>query len=192
MLIGITGGIGSGKSTISAQLRQWGYAVYDTDREAKRIIVQVPEVRHQMVQLFGEDIYANGQYQTTIVAAQVFDHPDILARLNQIVHPAVARDLSQWRRAHETHNPAAVLFVECAILYEAGLAPLCDRVVAVTAPEDIRINRTMARDHTDINKVRARIRAQKRDTDLLADISLCNDGTTSIEQLTKQLLDCLE
>ena len=93
MIIGITGGIGSGKSTIAKQLRQMGYEVYDTDSEAKRIIVEDATVREQMTVLFGPEAYKDGVYQTAFVAQQVFADKTLLARLNAIVHPAVRQDI---------------------------------------------------------------------------------------------------
>lgn len=183
MLIGITGGIGSGKSTICRALAQRGYPVYDTDSRAKELIIHHPDVRRQMIDLFGEDIYDEDVYFTSKVAAQVFAHPDLLARLNAIVHPAVRQDILQWQKS--LAHPFS--FVESAILFSSGLNRLCDYTVCVDAPEHIRIARTIRRDGTDINKVRARIHAQKNEADL-CDLVLCNDGQTPITQL----LDCLE
>ena len=96
MIIGLTGGIGSGKSTIAKQLREMEYAVYDTDSEAKRLIVEDATVRRQMEQLFGKEIYADGIYQTALVAQRVFADKSLLAQLNAIVHPAVRADILRW------------------------------------------------------------------------------------------------
>ena len=96
MIIGITGGIGSGKSTIARQLRAMGYAVYDTDSEAKRLIVEDAHVRQKMEQLFGREVYADGVYQTALVAQRVFTNKSLLAQLNAIVHPAVKADIRRW------------------------------------------------------------------------------------------------
>lgn len=203
MLIGITGGIGSGKSTICRALAAAGYPVYDTDREAKRIIVEDEQVRQKMVALFGPDIYDEDVYFTDRVAAQVFIDPEKLAALNAIVHPAVVADVRRW--ANTTPFPLGMedrpewsvrrdkgtgergLFVESAILYSSGLAELCDKVVWVDAPEEVRIARTMKRDGTDINKVRARIRAQRDDRDR-ADLVINNDGNTNIKDIILWIL----
>ena len=157
MIIGLTGGIGSGKSTIANELRKRGFAVYDCDREAKRIIAENTAVQQAIIELLGEEAFINGQYNTAYVARRVFDEPKLLAALNSIVHPAVRKDICQ-------RNPD---FVESAILVEAGLDDICDKVIVIEAPEDIRIARTIERDYEgqatpdNINKVRARIRAQK-------------------------------
>lgn len=194
MIIGITGGIGSGKSVIAKQLRQMGYAVYDTDSEAKRLIVEDAAVRKQMIQLFGSDVYKDGIYQTAFVAQRVFANKSLLSRLNAIVHPAVRADILRWATMQDSPSfrkglGVGLCFVECAILYQAGFDTLCDKVVAVTAPEDIRLKRVIARDHSTMDKVRARMRAQSTEQDLLrADIVVNNDGQTPISTLCEQIL----
>ena len=197
MIIGITGGIGSGKSVIAKQLRKMGYSVYDTDSEAKRIIVEDATVREQMTALFGEEVYQDGVYQTSFVAQQVFADKNLLAKLNAIVHPAVRQDILRKFRSSEGSDAAELLFrgsevlffIECAILYTAHLNELCDKVVVVTAPEEVRLARTIARDHSDIDKVRARMRAQNVEEDLnRADIIINNDGNTPIPILCEQIL----
>ena len=203
MIIGITGGIGSGKSVIAKQLRKMGYSVYDTDSEAKRIIVEDATVREQMTALFGEEVYKDGVYQTSFVAQQVFADKNLLAKLNAIVHPAVKADIiSKFRSSGVTSEPSApseplnndsgLFFIECAILFQAGFDVLCDKVVAVTAPEDIRLERVIARDHSDMNKVRARMRAQEAERDIeRADIVINNDGTTPIPTLCEEIIHLL-
>ena len=194
MIIGITGGIGSGKSVIARQLRKMGYSVYDTDSEAKRIIVEDATVREQMTALFGEEVYKDGVYQTSFVAKQVFADKNLLAKLNAIVHPAVKADIiSKFRSLGVLSEPlkrnSGLFFIECAILFQAGFDVLCDKVVAVTAPEDIRLERVIARDHSDMNKVRARMRAQEAENDLArADIIINNDGQVSIRTLCEEIL----
>lgn len=207
MLIGLTGGIGSGKSTIAKQLREMGYAVYDTDSEAKRLIMEDAHVRQQIEQLFGKEVYQDGVYQTALVAQCVFADKSLLAQLNAIVHPAVKQDILRWAQTytrpkdanpreatqptHNAHNsPRATIpcFIECAILYQAGFDTLCDKVVAVTAPEEVRLARVIARDHSTIDKVRARMRAQEAEKDVLrADIVINNDGKTPIPTLCEEI-----
>ena len=197
MIIGITGGIGSGKSVIARQLRKMGYSVYDTDSEAKRIIVEDATVREQMIALFGEEVYQDGVYQTSFVAKRVFADKNLLAKLNAIVHPAVKADIIRKFRSLEVpseplNNDSGLFFIECAILFQAGFDVLCDKVVAVTAPEDIRLERVIARDHSDMNKVRARMRAQEAEKDLQrADIVINNDGTTPIPTLCEEIIHLL-
>ena len=191
MIIGITGGIGSGKSTIAAELSRRGYPVYDTDSEAKRIIVHNPAVRSQVETLFGSDVFDGDTYLTEKVAAQVFANPDLLHRLNAIVHPAVRFDLEHWIKANNQQSDffsgGTVCFVESAILFESGLNTLCDKIIYVDAPEDVRVARVIARDHTDADQVLARIRVQKDDARDHANIVLLNDGSKSVPDLVDSL-----
>ena len=202
MIIGITGGIGSGKSTIARQLRAMGYAVYDTDSEAKRLIVEDAHVRQKMEQLFGREVYADGVYQTALVAQRVFTNKSLLAQLNAIVHPAVKADILRWTTNYHLSSTGSqsnpqksdlqrkdFLFIECAILYQAGFDQLCDKVVMITAPEAIRIERTIARDLTTMDKVSARIHAQDVEGDIQrADIVIDNDGMTPITTLCEKII----
>ena len=209
MIIGITGGIGSGKSTIARALAARGYAVYDCDREAKRIIAENKDVQQQIIALLGPEAFVNGVYNTSYVAQRVFAEPELLERLNQIVHPAVKADIIRHSplsgsAASPLINPP-FLFLESAILFEAGLDELCDKIFVVDAPEEIRIARTIARDYhgdaspENINKVRARIRAQhdqstiKRPCRVTINQStiLLNDGRKSIEELAEEIIALL-
>ena len=203
MIIGITGGIGSGKSTIAQELARRGYAVYDCDREAKRIIAEDEEVRQAVIDLLGSEAFRavqNGkgqgtelEYNTAFVAKRVFAEPDLLKKLNEIVHPAVIRDIRQ----HSVPGPnsAAVLFVESAILYEAGLDGLCDRIIVVEAPDEVRLARTIARDYNgiaspeNINKVRARMRTQVKTVGSeVKCLFIRNDGKTPIPALVDKII----
>ena len=161
MIIGITGGIGSGKSYLAQELAKRGFAVYDCDREAKRIIAEDKAVQAAIIKLLGKEAFIDGKYNTAYVAQRVFAEPQLLKKLNKIVHPAVKADISRQS------SDVSLLVVESAILFESGFDGLCDKIVVVTAPEETRIARTIARDYhneatpENINKVRARIRAQK-------------------------------
>ena len=159
-LIGITGGIGSGKSTIARRFELEGFPVYYTDREAKRLIEQTPALQAQIAALLGEDVFAHGKYQTALVAKRVFADEALLSKLNAVVHPAVKEDLLRWKQAH---NDKEKVYVESAILFESGLNELCDKVLCVTAPEEVCIARVMARDGVTEAAVRARMATQMSD-----------------------------
>ena len=210
MLVGITGGIGSGKSTIVQVLAARGYAVYDCDREAKRIIVENAEVRKAIIALLGTEAFVpspqhpfTGSYNTSYVSQRVFAKPELLQQLNAIVHPAVKEEIRVKSSEVRVQNSEfSVLFVESAILFEAGIDRLCDRIVVVDAPEEVRLQRTIARDyHGDateehINKVRARMRAQQfRPTDeqkaTKKVLTVINDGRTSISDLANEIIQFL-
>lgn len=190
MLIGITGGIGSGKSTVAGALKRLGYPVYDTDSEAKRIIVENRAVRSQIELLFGSDIYDGNVYRTDRVAAQVFADLSLLQRLNKVVHPAVCFDLRHWAHRMEEQHPDRPCFAECAIIWESGIAAECAQVVEVTAPLETRIERTVRRDRTSREAVMRRIASQMPDEERLAraNIILRNDGSRPVSELARQLL----
>ncbi len=186
-IIGLTGGIGSGKSTIAQELGKQGFAVYDCDREAKRIIAENNEVQQAIIALLGEEAFVDGIYNTQYVAQRVFADPQLRQQLNQIIHPAVKNDilLKQPR------------VIESAILCEAGLDRLCDKIVVVEAPEDIRIERVLARDYkgdaspANIGKVRARVQAQANAYDAIPQqkrLTIINDGQTPIVHLVQSIL----
>lgn len=186
-IIGITGGIGSGKSTICRELAQRGYSVYDCDLEAKRLIAEDGTVRAAITGLLGREAFEGARYNTAYVAKRVFADPALLAQLNAIVHPAVRQDILRLKPE----------VIESALLYEAGLDALCDTVVVVEAPEDIRIARTIARDYgndaseENINKVRARIQAQANTSpspDNKKRLTILNDGQTPISELVQSIL----
>lgn len=180
MIIGITGGIGSGKSTIAQELARRGFAVYDCDCEAKRIVTENAQVRQAIIALLGPESFIGETYNTAYVALRVFSDASLLAKLNAIVHPAVQADILNKQPD----------FIESAILYEAGMNYLCDKIVYVDAPEETRIARTIARDYQgdsspeNIDKVRARIASQSTHT---GDMILLNDGKSSIAELASKI-----
>ena len=191
MIIGITGGIGSGKSTIARELEKQGFAVYDCDHEAKRIIAEKKDVQTAIINLLGEEAFVNGHYNTAYVAQRVFDKKELLEQLNKIVHPAVKADIIRQTSA------VRLLFVESAILCEAGLDSLCDKIVVVEAPEEVRIERVIARDYKgdaspeNINKVRARVGAQENAYASIPQqkrLTIINDGQTPIAHLVQSIL----
>lgn len=190
MIVGITGGIGSGKSTIARELAKQGFVVYNCDQEAKRIIAENKDVQQEIVEVLGEKAFLDGKYNTEYVAKRVFEDKELLAKLNAIVHPAVGLDIIK-RKPN---------FVESAILFESGLDILCDKVIVVEAPEEVRITRTIGRDYKgvaseeNINKVRARIRAQEVVSCQPSVVSLLvnNDGKTSIAEIVENIQNWLK
>lgn len=159
-LIAITGGIGSGKSVVAHLVQVMGYEVYDCDSHAKALMTEDDEVRHQLVEAFGEDTYlADGSLNRQHLSAMAFGNAETLARLNSIVHPATARDMMQWAEALAGKG-AEVAFVETALLRTAGLDKLVDKVWHVTAPTDVRITRVMNRSGLTSQQVQDRIASQ--------------------------------
>ncbi len=184
MIIGITGGIGSGKSTIARRLEQkYGFTIYDTDSNAKRIITQDKEVRQAVEHLLGKDVFDGNNYNTRLAAQRIFADKDILLRMNSIVHPAVAQDILR-------HGEDKLL-IESALLYDVpAIADICDMTVAVIAPDDIRLKRAMKRDGVSSEEISARINKQMSSDEMAqrADIVVNNDGNNTIDELAKHII----
>jgi len=157
MIIGITGGIGGGKSTVSEMLRRKGYQIYDTDKEARKLQDEAPGIKEQIIKLFGDEAYIQGALNRKHISEIVFTEPEMLKKLNAIVHPAVEKDIALWANRFEKQE---LLFVESALLYESGLDKYSDKVLLVTSPEYIRIDRVMKRDGISREQVLARISSQ--------------------------------
>lgn len=173
--IGITGGIGSGKSVVSRLLRLLGIPVYISDEEAKRLMATDEGIRAELVALLGGEVYREGTLNKALLASYLFADPDHARRVNAIVHPRVRDDFRAWAKAHEG---AGLVAMESAILYEAGFRDEVDRVVMVYAPEETRIERATKRDAASRAGVEKRIRSQMGDEEKrrLADYVLINDG----------------
>jgi dephospho-CoA kinase len=171
MKIGVTGGIGSGKSLVVSELERLGAVVYHADKKAKEL-VYLPEVKEFIIKLFGEKAFENNVYNTKYIASIVFEDAIKLQALNSIIHPAVFKDLDRF--CHQ--NEGKTIVYESALMMETGHTHLFDKVILVTAPLSLRIERVMARDGVDRNAVLKRIEKQwsdekKRD---LADIIIEN------------------
>lgn len=157
-LIAITGGIGSGKSVVSRILRTMGHEVYDCDSEAKRLMDESREIKRRICeQISPAAVSADGKIDRTHLSSVVFADPAKLSILNSIVHSAVTDDIKAWRSQPHSRD---MLFVETAILYQSGLDRIVDEVWDVTAPDELRIARVIARNNCDREAVAARIRSQ--------------------------------
>ena len=177
MKIGITGGIGSGKSYVCQLLKARGIEVYDCDQAAKRIIRTSEDVRQQLLQLIGS-------LEKADIARFLLESEANAKKIDAIVHPAVFRDFEE----------SGYQWMESAILYESGANKLVDRVIAVTAPEEVRIQRVMQRDDISREKALQWMQRQWPQSELLrrADYEIINDGHTDLnEQLNKILNDTI-
>lgn len=163
--LGITGGIGSGKSGISGLLRVLGVPVYDCDREARRLMNDDPTIRSGIIALAGAGAYtSDGQLDRRFLAAFMFGDADRVAAVNAVVHPAVRADFHRWADERDAFD---VVAIESAILFEAGMRNDVDAIALVYTPRDERIQRTMARDGSTEAQVRARMDSQMSDEDKL-------------------------
>ena len=160
--IGVTGGIGSGKSTVCELLRDRGVAVYDSDSRAKQLMAESEALREQLTATFGAECYNAEGLNRAFLASKVFGNEEALQQLNSIVHPAVRADFQAW--AEQQQSPYVVL--ESAILFEAGFESEVDATLAVMAPMPMRLERTMARDGVDKESVMRRMEHQLSDDEL--------------------------
>lgn len=181
MVIGITGGIGSGKSTLSKKLREAGYAVYDTDSAARRLQNESPEIRKKITALFGAEAYTDNVLNRKYIAGIVFSQPELLGQLNAIVHPAVRADFKEWA---QSYDEGQMIFLECAILFQGEFHKLVDKIILVTASQSIRVQRVMQRDGFTESQVMERINNQLSDAEMASRSDLIIDtSVTDINQL---------
>ena len=164
MVIGLTGGIGSGKSTIAKEFATLGISVFNSDEQAKVLIATDAQVKKRIIAAFGEEAYQNGEYNRAYIAQFVFNNPEKLAILNGIVHPALAKYFKQWTKK----QTSPYVLKEAAILFESGSYKDCNYIITVTAPEQLRIARVMARDHCTEAQVRVRMSQQWSDAQRIA------------------------
>ena len=166
--IAITGGIGSGKSYVCRLLQRRGIDVYDCAAAAKRLMRCSPDLRQQLTQLIGPDTYIGDQLNKAAVAQFLLSSDDHAHAIDAIVHPAVATDFIQSGKQ----------WMECAILYESGFDRLVDKVIVVTAPDGVRLQRIMLRDGIPELKARQWIERQwpQEQVRRLADYEIVNDG----------------
>ena len=185
--IAITGGIGSGKSYVSVLLQAAGIPVYNTDNEAKRLMLSDEGIRQDLIALLGEGVYTDGTLNKPMLASYLFAGPENAARINAIVHPRVKADFCRWMEEHEGQE---IVGLECAILFEAGFADTVDAVVTVYAPESLRVERAMKRNGATEVQIRARIAAQMDDEEKcrLSDYIIYNDGSISLENQLSALV----
>ena len=187
--VGITGGIGSGKSTVSAILEDMGVALYNSDVRAKELMATDVALREAIIERFGAECYTAEGLNRGYLASRVFGSAEELAALNAIVHPAVMADFQAWSERAEGDY---VIF-ESAILFEAGLEGSVDSTVVVMSPEELRIERAMARDGATREQVVARIKNQMSDDERTdrAKYAIVNididDLREDVEQLHRRL-----
>lgn len=189
--IAITGGIGSGKSYVSALLQERGIPIYNTDDEAKRLMLSDEGIRQDLMALLGENVYVDGALNKPMLASYLFADPENAARINGIVHPRVRADFQRWA---EEHADKEMVGLECAILFEAGFDDTVDAVVMVYAPEALRVERAMKRDRATETQIRARIAAQMDDEEKCrrADFVVYNDGCHPLEEQLDALIEQLK
>ncbi len=182
-IIGLTGGIGSGKTTVAHFIEEFGFPVYYSDDRAKSIVNESEELKIKIKELLGEGSYdENGWYDRKFVADKVFNNKDLLQQLNEIIHPAVRIDFENWVSQQSKY----LVFKETALLFELKLNRQCYKSLLVTAEDNIRIKRVMDRDNKTYREVEAVMEKQmpERDKIKMADCIIYNN--TNLEELKEQ------
>ena len=158
-IVGLTGGIGTGKSTIAELFKAMGVPVYIADSEAKKILASSRVVRSKVISLLGASAYTNKEPNRDYIAQLVFNDPDLLASLNAIIHPQVHTSFKLWAKM----QVAPYCIKEAAILFENGGFTHCDATILVTAPREVRVQRVLSRDAITLADVNARMENQWED-----------------------------
>lgn len=191
ILVGLTGGIGSGKTTVANYLIKQGFSVYISDVEAKKVM-ESPQIVSQIATRFGNDVlHQDKTLNREKLASIVFNNPDKLKQLNSIVHPAVKVHFATWRKQHSNSQ---IVFKEAAILFESGSYKDCDYIISVTAPLETRIERVIARDNTTREKVLQRIKNQISDEERIAksDFVITNDTSQNAKNQIDEIINILK
>ena len=191
--LGITGGIGSGKSVVARTLQTIGIPVFDSDAESKRLCVEHSGIREQLIAIVGSEVYlppiANFQLNKPLLAQYLFASAEHVLQVNRIIHPVVKEYFKEWTAKQE----ADMVGIESAILFEAGFDDVVDSVIMVSAPIEVRIERAMQRDGVSRSAIEERIRQQISDDEkcLRSQFVVLNDGKTPVIPQVLQIINTL-
>lgn len=194
-ILGLTGGIGSGKSVVAELFRIFGIPVYDSDAHSKTLCDTDERLKEKLVHYFGSEIYADGSLNRQFLARIIFTNTENLRAVNALIHPVVEKDFLEWVEKNRSF-PAVVQ--ETAILFEAGLEKYFDHIICVTAPENLRIKRVCKRNGLNPEDVRKRIKNQLPEEELIrrSDFVILNDDVHAlipqVNELLKILSNCNE
>lgn len=183
--MGVTGGIGSGKSTLCSIFSSQGIPVYDSDSQAKRLMSSDKVLRSEIIEAFGESSYSGEELNREYLASKVFSNTEALEQLNSIVHPRVKADFKRWCDSVD----AEYVILECAILFEAKFDDCVDITVGVLAPESLRIERIISRDDSTKEQIQRRIENQMSDDQIhqLATYTVVNIDIDDLDDAAKML-----
>ena len=190
MIVGLTGGIGSGKSTVANLFRKLGVPVYDSDKEAKLLMNTSDKIKKALVKLLGKESYIDGKLNRVYISNKVFTNPELLADLNAIVHPQVKKHFKAWC-AQQNYK---YLIQESALIFENKSQNNYDKIILVTAPLEIRVARVVKRDNSSKDAVLQRVNNQLLDSEKIdfSDFIIENidikSTTESIKKVHDQLL----
>lgn len=176
--IGITGGIGSGKSFIATIIERMGYPVYYSDVRSKELTNAHPVIRQGLIDLVGENVYFGGELDKKVLATAIFSNDELRLKVNQLIHPIVRQDFEDWANSQKSD----LIFNEAAILFETGAYRNFDATILVYAPEELRLKRVLKRDIITKEEVLARMNNQLKDDEKrkMTSLQILNDCESPI------------
>lgn len=183
--VGLTGGIGSGKTTVSNFLLDYGIPVYNSDSKGKTLMNTNLELKNNIVSIFGERVYDNGILNTNLLSSIVFNDSTKIEQLNNLVHPKVSQDFNQWVGKN---NNKPILVKEAAILIESGAYLNMDKIILVVSEKSTRINRVSKRDNSDLESIEKRINLQLTDNEKIKYADYIIENNSSLEHLKLEVL----
>jgi dephospho-CoA kinase len=183
--VGLTGGIGSGKTTVSNFLLDYGIPVYNSDSKGKTLMNTNLELKKNIVSIFGERVYDNGILNTNLLSSIVFNDSSKIEQLNNLVHPKVAQDFNQWVGKN---NNKPILVKEAAILIESGAYLNMDKIILLVSEKSTRINRVSKRDNSDLESIEKRINHQLTDNEKIKYADYIIENNSSLEHLKLEVL----
>lgn len=188
--LGVTGGIGSGKSVVCEILRLHDIPVYDADLEAKNLNDTSPVIREKLISAFGPELYRNDKLDRQKLAHFIFNNEENLHTANSIIHPELAKHFREWAMQRK-HHP--VVAMDAAVLFEAGFQSVLDKTILVLAPLEIRIERAVKRGNLTKEQITARANSQMSDEEKikLADFVIYNDGKHSLLEQISEILQTI-
>lgn len=177
IVVGLTGGIGSGKTTVAKLFQTIGIPIYIADIEAKRLMNTSKLIKRELIKLFGENVYTDKKLNRQFIASRIFNNSTLLDKMNAIVHPKVGRDFMRWK----SKQKSPYVIKEAAIIFELGRQSEYDLIITVIAPVEQRIARVLKRDNTTEQKVRDIIKNQLSDEEKIvkSDFVIVNDQLES-------------
>ena len=193
-IVGLTGGIGSGKTTVAQMFKALGVPVYNADEEAKTLMQSSDVIKGELIELLGDTCYQNGQLNRSFIASKVFSDKALLEKINAIVHPKVAAHFEDWR----SKQTAPYVMKEVAILFETESQHLFDFILTVTAPVETRIQRVISRDQKTRTEVESVIKNQLSEAEKIkqSHFVIYNDKILEIEpkvlEIHNKILDKLK
>ena len=184
--IGITGGIGAGKSLVAEIIKAMGYPVYNSDERAKELTDSNPKIKEGLIHLFGEEIYQNDTLNKFALAQAIFSDESLREKVNALIHPIVREDFNLWALAQNN----SLVFNESAILFETRSFKNFDAIILVYAPKELRIKRIMKRDNCSENEVLKRMNSQFSDEEKyqLTEFRVLNDEQTPLLVQVEQII----